>query len=76
MGLLVDTLPANEKYPVLNRGNLMIPIQMQLYQKQNTFSEFLAPLFKSRLNFWYFRKKCDPHRFRISEIPDSEKVAW
>ena len=45
--LLVNTLAADEKYPVLNRDNLMIPIQMQLSQKQKTFSQFLAPFLKS-----------------------------
>ena len=29
-GLLVNTLAADEKYPVLNRNNLTTPIQMQL----------------------------------------------
>ena len=29
LGLLVNTLAANENYPVLNRDNLTIPIQMQ-----------------------------------------------
>ena len=33
LGLLVNTLAADEKCPVLNTDNLMIPIQMQLSQK-------------------------------------------
>ena len=37
LGLLVDTLAADEKYPVLNRNNLKIPIQMQLSEKQKVF---------------------------------------
>ena len=44
LGLLVDTLTANENYPVLNRDNLTIPIQMQLSQKRKSFC-FL-------LDFW------------------------
>ena len=36
-GLLVNTLAADEKYPVLNRDNLTIPIHMQLSQTQKTF---------------------------------------
>ena len=32
--LFVNTLTANEKYCLLNRDNLMQPIQMQLSQKQ------------------------------------------
>ena len=35
LGLLVNTFPADGKYPGLNRQNLTIPIQMQLSQKQN-----------------------------------------
>ena len=46
-GLLVNTLAADEKYPVLNRDTLTIPIQMQLSQKQKTFSPFFAPFLKS-----------------------------
>ena len=34
LGLLVNTFAADEKYPVLNRENLTIPIQKQLSQKQ------------------------------------------
>ena len=39
LGVLVNTLAADEKYPGLNRDNLEIPIQMQFSQKQKTFSE-------------------------------------
>ena len=74
LGLPVNTLAADEKYPVLNRDNLTIPIQMQLSQKQKTFSEFFAAFLKSRLNFKYFLKKDDPPRFCIFEITDSENV--
>ena len=71
LGLLVNTLAADEKYPVLHRDNLTIPIQMQISQKQKTFAEFFASNFKSRLNFKHFFKKDDPHRFCIFEVTDS-----
>ena len=74
LGPLLNTLASNEKYPVLNRENLTIPIQMQLSQKQKTFSEFLAAFLKSCLNFKYSEEKDDPHRFCIYEITDSENV--
>ena len=45
LGLLVNTLAADEKYPVLNRNNLKIPIQMQLSEKQKVFLNLW-------LNFW------------------------
>ena len=54
LGLLVNTLAANEKYPVLNSDNLMIRIQMQLSQKQKKISEFFASFLKSILNFEHF----------------------
>ena len=57
LGLLANTLAADEKYPVLNRDNLTIPIQMQLSQKQKTFSQFFAAFLKSSLNFKHFEKK-------------------
>ena len=45
LGLLVNTLAANEKYPFLNRDNLMIPIEMQLSQKQKTIFPFFTVFF-------------------------------
>ena len=74
LGLLVKTLAADEKYPVLNRDNLTIPIQMQLSQKKKTFSQFLGAFLKPTINFKVFEKKAYPHRFCISKITDSENV--
>ena len=45
--LLVNKLAANQKYPVLNRDNLTIPIQMQFSQKKKTFSELFAAFLES-----------------------------
>ena len=67
LGLPVNTLAADEKYPVLNRDNLTMPIQKQLSQKQKTFSQFFAPFLKSRIKFKDFEKKGDPYRFFSSE---------
>ena len=49
-------------------------IQMLLYQKQKTFSQFFAAFLKSRLNLEQFERKDDPHSFCIFEITDSENV--
>ena len=79
MGLLVNTLGGDEKYPVLNRDNLRIPIKMkipiniQLSEKEKT-SQFLVVFLKSRLNFEDFEKEDYSHSFCVSEITDSEKV--
>ena len=53
----VKTLTADEKYSLLNRDNLMQPIQMQLSQKQKTFSEFLSAILISRVNFKICKKR-------------------
>ena len=74
LGLLVNTLAADEKYPLVKRDSLTIKFQMQLSQKQKTFSEFFAAFLKSTINFKHFAKKDDPHRFCISEITVSENV--
>ena len=49
--LLVNTLTVNEKHYVLNRDNLPEPIQMQLSQKEKTFSRFFLAFLKSIFNF-------------------------
>ena len=54
-------MTADDKHYLLNRDNLMPPIQMQLSQKQKTFSEFFFAFLKSILNFKHLPKKDDPH---------------
>ena len=66
-------MAADEKYTVLNRDNLTIPIQMELSQKQKNFSQFFAGVSKSRSNFKDFEKN-DIDRFCIFEVTDSENV--
>ena len=56
-GPLLNTLAADDKYPVVNRDKLMILIQMQLSHKQKHFPQFLFPFLEFRLNFEYFEKK-------------------
>ena len=38
--MFVNTLSADDKYSLLNRYNLLQHVQMQLYQKQKSFSAF------------------------------------
>ena len=58
--LFVNTLTVNDKHYLLNRDNLTQPIQIQLSQKQKTFSEFFFAFSKSILNFKHLPKKDDP----------------
>ena len=68
LGLLVNTLAADEKYPVLNRDNLTTPIQMQLSQKQKTFSQFFPALLESSLIFVCFEKKMTLAAFVFAKL--------
>ena len=42
LGVFVNTLTADVKYPVQGCENLQVPIQMQLSEKGKTFSEFFV----------------------------------
>ena len=55
--MFVNTLSADDKYSLLNRDNLVQPIQMQLSQKQKIFSRFFCVFSKSTLNFEHFEKR-------------------
>ena len=71
--LFLNTLSADGKYSLFNRGNLTQPIQMQVSRKQKFFSESFSAFLKSSLNFEHFKKKDDPHGWCISEITGSIK---
>ena len=49
--LFANTLTADDKHYLLNRDNLTQPIQMQLSQKQKTFSQFFFCVFKIYIKF-------------------------
>ena len=53
----LNTLTANDKYPLNSKHKSMQTIQMLLSQKQNIFSEFFCAFFESALNFEHFQKK-------------------
>ena len=59
--MFINIFTAYDKYSLLNRRNLRRPIQMQLSQKRKTFSQFLRPFLRARLNFEHFKKKHAPH---------------
>ena len=59
--MFLNLFSADDRYSFLNRDNLRQPIQIQLFEKQKTFSEFFAAFLKARLSFEYFIKQDDPH---------------
>ena len=60
--LFVNTLTADDKHYLLNRDILAQRIEMQLSQKQKTFSQLFFSFLKSKFNFKQLPKKDDPHR--------------
>ena len=59
--MFANALPARDKYSLRNRNNLTQPIQPELSQTQEIFSEFLFGFLKCTLNFKHFPKKEDTH---------------
>ena len=59
--MFVKTSTVDVKHYMLNRENFTQPIQIQLSQKQKTFSEFYFAFLKSILNFKDLPTKDDPH---------------
>ena len=55
--MFVNALTTGDKHYLLNRDNLTQPIQMQLSQKQKTFSELFFIFLKSILTFTHFPRK-------------------
>ena len=72
--LLVNTSARDEKYLVLQRENLTIPIQKQISDKEKTFSQFCGAVLKSILNFKHFERQDGTHWFYIFEVTHSQNV--
>ena len=61
LGRFVNTLAVNDKQYLINRDNLIKPIQIQLSQKQKILSQFFFAFVKCILNFKHLPKKDDTH---------------
>ena len=59
--VFVNTLTADDMFPVQDFENLELPIQMELSQKRKTFSRCFVPFLESTSNFKHFEKKDDCH---------------
>ena len=55
--VFLNILTADGKYRVQGCGNMQLPIQMQLSEKQKIFSEIFIPFLESTSNFKHFEKK-------------------
>ena len=61
LGLLVNTLTADDKYLLCNEENLPLSVRMQLSKKGKTVLKFFASFLKFPSHFEHFSKKDDPH---------------
>ena len=73
LGLVFNTWTIDDKYSLLNRENLTQLIQMQLSQKEKTFSECFSAVLKCKLTFEHSQKEGDSQSWCVSEITESEK---
>ena len=72
--MFVNTLPADQKYYLLNRENLAQPIKMQFSQKQKIFCEFRFAFLKSILKYKHFPKKMTLRADVFHEIPTPKNM--
>ena len=57
LGMFVNILTADGKYSVQGCEKLQLPIQMQLYEKRKTFSQFFISFLESTSKFKHFERK-------------------
>ena len=64
LGVFVNTLTADAKYPVEDCENLQLPFQIQLCEKRKTFPQFFIPFLESTSNLQqhFERKDVRHHR--------------
>ena len=74
LDVIVNTLTANDKYPVQDWKKLPQAIQMQLSEKRKAFAQFFVPFLHYQSNFKHFEKKDDRHSSCISEVTDCESL--
>ena len=74
LDVIVNTLTANDKYPVQDWKKLPQAIQMQLSEKRKSFAQFFVPFLHYQSNFKHFEKKDDRHSSCISEVTDCESL--
>ena len=59
--VFVKRLSAETKYPFQDCDNLQLRIQMILFEKRKTFSQFFVPFLECTSNFKHFERKDAGH---------------
>ena len=55
--MFLNRLSAEGKHPIEDWENLLLPNQMQLFEKRKSSSQFFVPFLQSKLNLKHFEKK-------------------
>ena len=76
LGLIVNTLTADDKYSRPNIQNLTQELQTAISQKQKTFSGIFITYLKSITNSEAFAKKVESASLSICEIINAEKSCY
>ena len=76
LGLIVNTLTADDKYSRPNIQKLTQELKTAISQKQKTFSGIFITYLKSITNSEAFAKKVESASLSISEIIDAEKSCY
>ena len=76
LGLIVNSLTADDKYSRRNIQNLTHELQTAISQKQKTFSGIFITYLKSITNSETFAKKVEPASLSICEIIDAGKSGY
>ena len=73
LGLLVNTLTADDEYSRSNTDKLPLPVQMQIHEKLETFSPFFIAFLESSSNFQQFEQKDETDGPNIPEHIHSKR---
>ena len=61
LGVFINTMTADGKYPIQDCENLQLPIQMELSEKRKTLSQFFVAFLECTSKFKHFERKDDRH---------------
>ena len=76
LGLIVNRLPADDKFSRRNIQNLTQELQTAISHKQKIFSGIFITYFKSITNSEAFAKKVETASLSIAEIIDAGKSGY
>ena len=74
VGVFLNTLTSDGKYPVEGCENFQLPFQTQLSEKRKTVAQLFVPFLDSTSNSEHFERNDDCRSQRISEITDTENL--